>query len=119
MGGCRTGRAGEGEGGPELSCMVSCRVVAGLAASSPAAWELLLGTLQCGCRCRTRESRVMEPERAGREGKERGEKGPKSLVLRMAEAALCCFLSTDLILSLFLQFPSLFSEARGSLRRQR
>lgn len=77
-GGCRTGRAGEGEGGPELSCMVSCRVVARLAASSPAAWELLLGTLQCSCRCRTRESRVMEPERAGSEGGEGERRGPRA-----------------------------------------
>lgn len=70
------GKGTEGEGGQELSCMVSGRVVAGLAASSPsqlggaAAAELLLGTLQCGC-----ESRDMEPERV--RGRERSE-GPQT-----------------------------------------
>lgn len=80
--------------------MVSGRVVAGLAASSPsqlggaAAAELLLGTLQCGCGC---ESRDMEPERV--RGRERSE-GPQT-----AEALLRCFLPSPLMLSLLLQLP--------------
>lgn len=99
----RWGLAGKGieaEGGQELSCLVSGRVVAGLAASFPsrlggaAAAELLLGTLQCGCGC---ESRDMEPERV--RGRERSE-GPQT-----AEALLRCFLPSPLMLSLLLQLP--------------
>lgn len=52
--------------------MVSCRVVAGLAASSlsqlgGASGELLLGALQCGCECRDRDAS------RGGEGQERRE----------------------------------------------
>lgn len=98
------GRGLEGEGAQEPSC----RVVAGLTASSPsqlggAAGELLLGTLHCGWECRTWESRDMEPEGVRGTGEEG--RATKGLVVLTAEAVLCCFLPTDLALSLLLQPP--------------
>lgn len=58
----------------------------------------------------------MEPERA-REGQERGEKGPKSIVLLMAEAVLCRLLSSPPISFRAFSFSSLTlpSKPRRSL----